>query len=106
MKKIVFIVLIALVICISLTACKVTDKAEQPAEMQMVYEDNPALFFKDIKLIWDEKNYYPSNMLNAGRGKEIGYAADEYNGWRLSGCDMCVNNERKDYCHEKIIHNK
>ena len=74
-KKMVFIILTSLIICTFLTACNMADNTEQPAEMQMIYEDNPAFFFKDMKLVWGEKVYYVSNALNAERGKEIGYAA-------------------------------
>lgn len=52
-------------------------------EMEIVYEENPAFFLKDMKLIWDDTIYYVTQMNNTGRGKEIGYATDEYSTWRI-----------------------
>ncbi len=54
-----------------------------PFEMKMVYEENPAFFLKDMKLIWDDAIYHVTPMNNTGRGKEIGYATDEYSTWRI-----------------------
>jgi hypothetical protein len=55
----------------------------QLIEMKIVHEENPARFLKDMKLIWDDTVYYVSSMSNTGRGKEIGYANDEYSTWRI-----------------------
>ena len=52
-------------------------------EMKMVYEDNPAFWLKDMKLIWDDDAYYVTHIGNTGRGREIGYAADELSTWRI-----------------------
>lgn len=52
-------------------------------EMKMVYEDNPAFFFKDMKLIWDDTVYHVTPISRTERGKEIGYATDEYSTWRI-----------------------
>ncbi|MCL2058262.1 MAG: hypothetical protein FWH01_04270 [Oscillospiraceae bacterium] len=52
-------------------------------EMKIVYEENPAFFFKDMKLLWGDTVYHETPMNNAGQGKEIGYANDEYSTWRI-----------------------
>ena len=53
-------------------------------EMQMVYEENPAFYFKEMKLLWDGTVYYVVPMQqNSRRGKEIGYAKDEFSTWRI-----------------------
>ncbi|MDD4075606.1 MAG: M56 family metallopeptidase, partial [Eubacteriales bacterium] len=52
-------------------------------EMKMVYEENPAFFFKDMKLVWGDTVYYATPMNNTGRGNEIGYATDEISTWRI-----------------------
>ena len=52
-------------------------------EMKMVYEENPAHFFKDMKLIWDNSTYFVTHIENAKRGTEIGYATDEQSTWRI-----------------------
>ena len=83
MKKILAIVLIMAVVCGLLNACKTTDNAEQLIEMQMVYEDNPAFFFKDMKLVWDDTEYFVTHVDDANPGKEIGYATDEFSRWRI-----------------------
>ena len=59
------------------------DYKESPAlfQMEIVYEENPAFFFLDMRLIWDDTTYYVTHMSNAKRGKEIGYATDEFSTW-------------------------
>ena len=52
-------------------------------EMKMVYEENPAYFLKDMKLVWDDTDYFVTRISNAKRGKEIGYAVDELSTWRI-----------------------
>jgi len=53
------------------------------AEMAIVYDSNPAFFYDDMKLIWDDTVYYATPMKNTGRGREIGFATDEYSTWRI-----------------------
>ena len=58
--------------------------ADEPLiEMQMIYEENPAHFLKDMKLIWGDTVYYVTPMNNTGQGREIGYATDEISTWRI-----------------------
>jgi len=52
-------------------------------EMQMVYVDNPAYWFKEMRLEWGDTTYYVSHVSNAKPGREIGYATDEFSGWRI-----------------------
>jgi len=52
-------------------------------EMQMVYVDNPAYWFKEMRLEWGDTTYYVSHVSNARLGREIGYATDEFSGWRI-----------------------
>lgn len=52
-------------------------------EMKMVYEENPAFFFNDMKLAWDDAVYYVTPLNHIVRGREIGYATDEYGAWRI-----------------------
>ena len=83
MKKLIIILLAAALMCLLLSACAAAEHDEDLIEMQIVYEDNPAFFLKDMKLIWGTENYYVSHMSGAKRGKEIGYVNDEYGGWRI-----------------------
>jgi len=87
----------------AMCACRTTADTEPLVEMQMVYEDNPAFFFKDMKLVWDAKEYYIANSHNPEHGREIGYAADGYSGWRIYelkgyGRDylMAIDNDNED----------
>ncbi|WHH59310.1 hypothetical protein [Petroclostridium sp. X23] len=78
-------------------------------EMKMVYEENPAFFLKDMKLIWDDTIYHVSPMNNTGRGKEIGYATDEYSTWRIYelngyGHDYLLAVESEDVWRVMSIH--
>ena len=52
-------------------------------EMKMVYEYNPAYFLKDMTLVWGDTVYHQTQMFDAGRGAEIGYAIDEYSTWQI-----------------------
>ena len=52
-------------------------------EMQIVYVENPAHFFRDMTLIWNDTTYYVVPMVNAQRGREIGFATDERSTWRI-----------------------
>jgi beta-lactamase regulating signal transducer with metallopeptidase domain len=52
-------------------------------EMQLVYRDNPAFFFDDMNLLWGDTIYYVVSADSPERGREIGYATDEYSTWRI-----------------------
>jgi beta-lactamase regulating signal transducer with metallopeptidase domain len=58
-------------------------RGEPLIEMKMMYEENPAYWSKDMKLMWGDTVYYVAPIVNAKPGREIGYATDEYNGWRI-----------------------
>jgi len=49
--------------------------------MRIVYEENPATFFSDMKLIWNESVYHVTPMTGVRRGNRIGIADDEYSTW-------------------------
>jgi hypothetical protein len=83
MKKLLFSIFIMVFTCITFTSCNKSGNPESDAQMSMVYEDNPAFFFKDMKLIWGDTIYYFSPVINAERGKKLGYATDEYSGWDI-----------------------
>jgi len=94
--RLTVILLEALLISTSLTACAYNASGTagiELVEMQMVYEENPAFFFKDMKLIWGDSIYYVAPMNNTGRGKEIGYATDETSTWRI----FELKGHRRDY---------
>ena len=84
-RKIISAVSIIAIACILLTACNIADKKEPFIEMQMVYEENPAHWSKDMKLIGGEKTYSEVDWIieKIEKGAEIGFADDEYGGWRL-----------------------
>ena len=78
-------------------------------EMKIVYEENPAYFLKDMKLIWDDTIYHVTPMNNIGRGKEIGYATDEDSTWRIYelngyGHDYLLAVESEDVWRVMSIH--
>ena len=52
-------------------------------EMEIIYEDNPAFYSQDIKLLWGDTVYHAVHIADARRGKEIGYAVNEYDDWRI-----------------------
>jgi len=52
-------------------------------ETFIIYEDNPATFFTDMKLIWDDTAYHVINMENPRKGRQIGFAIDEYSTWSI-----------------------
>ena len=83
--RIALIVSIMLILTVSGTAIALGAGRSAPLieEMQIVYERNPAQFFDDMKLIWNDTAYYVVPMLNPQRGREIGYATDEYSTWRI-----------------------
>ena len=51
MRKRIFATLLATV-CMLLCACNEADNTKPLAEMQMVHEENPAHWYKDMKLMW------------------------------------------------------
>jgi len=82
MRKIVIVVLLA-AICGFMGSCHTASDTESLIEMQMVHEENPAHWYKDMKLMWGDTAYYITNVKNPKPGKQIGYATDEYDGWRV-----------------------
>jgi len=52
-------------------------------EMKIIYEDNPAYFFQDMKLIWGDKVYYAIPVSNDRQGRQIGFADDEFSRWSI-----------------------
>ena len=59
------------------------DESTHLIEMQIVYEENPAAFFPDMKLVWDGTVYHMTPMASAARGRQIGIATDEFGIWRI-----------------------
>ena len=91
MGKRIFMALLATV-CMLLCACNEADNTKPLAEMRMVYEENPAHWSKDMKLIWGEKTYSEVDWIieKIEKGAQIGFADDEYGGWliyELNGYD-------------------
>ena len=84
MRKIAVFALLT-VVCVSIGACSAIKNADTLIEMQMVYEENPAHWSKDMKLIWGEKTYSEIDWIieKIEKGAEIGFADDEYGGWLL-----------------------
>ncbi|MCL2815710.1 MAG: hypothetical protein FWD23_14025 [Oscillospiraceae bacterium] len=80
-KSVVFTLL--MVVCVFISACSAKKSTDALIEMQMVYDENPAHWYKDMKLIWGDTAYYVTNVKNPKPGKQIGYAADEYDGWHI-----------------------
>jgi beta-lactamase regulating signal transducer with metallopeptidase domain len=64
-------------------------------EMKMTYHDNPASFFQDMNLRWEDTVYYEISMSDPERGAEIGYAVDQYSTWRIY--------EIKGYDHDYLL---
>ena len=82
-SRIIIIVAVALVAVFSI-GFAVNKTVERPLiEMKMVYVENPAHWFKDMRLMWDDTTYYVTNIANAKRGNEIAYATDEASTWRV-----------------------
>ena len=84
MKRIaVFALLTAVGVFIG--ACSTVKNADTLIEMQMIYEENPAHWSKDLKLIWKEKIYSEVDWIieKIEKGAKIGFADDEYGGWLL-----------------------
>ena len=82
MKKIIVLALLAAV-HVLMGACSTESNPESLVEMQMLYEENPAHWYKDMKLMRGDTAYYITNVKNPKPGRQIGYAADEYDGWRI-----------------------
>jgi len=51
--------------------------------MEIVYVENPASFFPDMKLIWDDTAYHVISMENLRKGRQIGFAVDEFSTWSI-----------------------
>ena len=85
LKKTTWLLLIAAAVIIVLLVVLVINRNTfaPPVEMQVLYEDNPAHWFKDMKLIWNDTAYYETHIDHAKRGREIGYATDEYSTWHI-----------------------
>jgi len=66
-------------------------------EMVIVYEDNPAFFFSDMKLIWDDVAYRKISyaMRIPNKGKQIGVATDKYGTWKVF--------ELNGYSHDYLL---
>jgi len=82
-SRVIIVAAIALVAVLSVGFAVNKAVSQSLVEMKMVYEENPAFFFKDMKLVWDDTIYYVTPMSNTGRGMEIGYATDENSTWRI-----------------------
>ena len=84
MRKIIVIALLV-AIYVLMCSCSKGSNMESLVEMQMSYEDNPAHWSKDMKLIWGEKTYSEADWIieKIDKGIEIGFADDEYGGWLL-----------------------
>ncbi len=76
---------LATVICAGLAVNRIVNP--KLIEMKIVYVENPAFAFKDMKLIRDDTVYHVipdvKLMMEAKKGREIGYARDEYSTWRI-----------------------
>ena len=60
-------------------------------QMEVIYVENPASFFSDMRLIWNNTVYYdftPYAPKPPVRGTEIGFAWDNYGQWRIFECEM------------------
>ncbi|MCL1859441.1 MAG: hypothetical protein FWF92_09465 [Oscillospiraceae bacterium] len=85
----IIIIIAAVVLVAALSVGFAVNKATAKPliEMKMVYEDNPAFWFKDMKLVWDDTDYFVAHIENYNankiRGREIGYATDEISTWRI-----------------------
>lgn len=100
-KTAVFALLIA--VCVFIGACS----AAKSTDALMVYEENPAHWSLDMKLVLGEKIYSEADWIieEIEKGDEIGFADDEYGGWllyELNGYDkdLFLLAEEKDnpYC--------
>ena len=97
LKKPSWIIIIALAVLAALlcVVLALNQALNAPlAEMKMVYEENPAHWFKDVKLMWEDSEYFQTHVSNAKRGREIGFATDEYSTWRIY--------EMKGYDHDYL----
>jgi len=100
-------VVLALVLSVGFAVNRASN--EPLIEMQMVYEKHPAYFFSQMKLIWDDTVYHVTAMNNTGRGREIGYATDEYGTWRIfelrgHGRDYLLAVESEDVWRVMSVH--
>lgn len=82
MKKLIIVALLT-AICVFICTFNTENNTVSLIEMQMVYDDNPAFFFNDMKLIWDNTEYFVTHVNNAKPGREIGHATDKFSTWRI-----------------------
>ena len=85
-KKPTWIIIVAAIVLVAVLSVgfAVNRSTNEPLiEMQIVYEENPAKFFDDMKLIWGDIVYHETPMTNAQRGKQVGFANDEHSTWRI-----------------------
>jgi hypothetical protein len=103
-SRVILIAAVALVIGLSIGFAlnsAVDEPLIEPVEMKIVYEENPAYFFKEMKLIWNDTIYYTTPMNHPKRGREVGFANDEYSTWRIFelkeyGSDYLLADESED----------
>ncbi|MCL1804596.1 MAG: M56 family metallopeptidase, partial [Clostridiales bacterium] len=82
-SRVVVVAAIVLVAVLS-TGFAVNRAVSEPLiEMKMIYEENPAFFSRDMKLLWGDTVYHFVHIANGKPGKKIGYATDEYDGWHI-----------------------
>ena len=60
-----------------------TPENEELYSMQIKYVENPARLLRDIQLIWNDVTYHATPSTYTSRGRQIGYANDEYSAWRI-----------------------
>lgn len=107
--RIIIIAAIALIVVLSVVFSINRIFGTPLIEMKITYEENPAFWFKDMKLIWGDAVYYEIPMGNPNKGRQIGYATNEYSTWRiyeLSGYnhDYLLAVESKDVWRVMSIH--
>jgi len=84
-SRIIVILSIALVVVMStgFAVNRITSENDYLFEMFIVYEENPAIFFPDMKLVWDDTAYHVVHMDNPRKGRQIGFAVDEFSTWSI-----------------------
>jgi hypothetical protein len=100
LRKLTLIITLAVVIML-FTGCAMNEAASIPLdsdeqlEMKVIYEDNPAFFFKSMKLIWNDTIYHVAPISQNEQGAFIGFAADENSTWAIY--------ELKGYDHDYLL---
>ena len=88
-KSVLVITIVAMAVVAVISVGLVLNRFAQKhlIEMQMVYEDTPPFISIDnpayINMIWDDTAYFVTSVENYKRGKEIGYAANGFDAWRV-----------------------